>query len=239
MMRALRLYLPGQNFHSGQDILLSPDHAHYAVHVRRLGVGDPIILFNAEMGGWVGTLIRADKKAIVTLQTQVQPPQEMADLWLLAAPIHKDNWPFLVEKATELGISALQPVLTEHTQARKATPEKTQTYLIEASQQCERTAPPELKPEQKLATVLLLWDKSRTLFAAIERADAKPLAQAAKEHPGPTAILIGPEGGFSAAEIELLGQYDFVVPVSLGPLILRAETAAIAALAVWQSVQEL
>ena len=235
-MRLTRLYIPEKNFTSGDKIPLSADQSHYLTRVLRLADGEQAVLFNEYSGAWAGTIKTHGKNAVVTMDQQIQQPLAVRDIHLLMAPIKKDAWGFVIEKATELGISALQPVMTDHAQNPRLNDERTRANLIEAAQQCERTDVPLLIEQKKLDSVLSSWDKSRKLFIALERSDAMPLKSAVEKHPGPAAILVGPEGGFSQREHDLFLTKDFVIPVSLGPLVLRAETAAIAALAIWQAV---
>jgi 16S rRNA (uracil1498-N3)-methyltransferase len=236
-MRLTRLYIPQKNFAQGDQVALSADQAHYLLRVLRLGDGEQVILFNEMSGGWTGSVKTIGKNAVVHPIEQVQKPVSSNDIHLLLAPIKKDAWGFVIEKATELGVAALQPVLTDYTQNPRLNDERTKANLIEAAQQCERTDIPGFIEQKKLDTVLASWDKTRKLFVALERSDAVPMKEAAEKNKGAAAILIGPEGGFSQRERDLFLSKDFVIPVSLGPNILRAETAAIAALAVWQACQ--
>ncbi|MDB5478133.1 MAG: Ribosomal small subunit methyltransferase [Alphaproteobacteria bacterium] len=221
---------------AGITVPLNDDQAHYILRVLRLGQGDAIAVFNEISGAWQGRLAVTGKRGAVVLETQIQTPQKPHDLWLLLSPLKKEAWDFALEKATELNVGAIQPVLMEYTQNARVNEDRAKANLIEASQQCERTNVPEFFAPKKLEAVLATWDKSRLLYAALEREDAAPAAQVF-DPAKPGAILIGPEGGFSTREKELLQQYDFVRPISLGPLILRAETAAIAAIVVWEAIQ--
>lgn len=236
-MRLTRLYHPDRLFAAGEVVPLSPDQSHYLLRVLRMNANDDVVLFNEQSGSWVGVLQVNGKHAAMQLRDQIQQPLPPRDVHLLVAPIKKEEWQFVLEKTTELGVAAIQPVLTDYKQNSKINIERAEANLIEASQQCERTHIPQFFAPKKLDGVLAEWDDKRVLYAALEREDVKPLQQVIIKD-APAAILIGPEGGFSQREKELLLSKQFVRPVSLGPLILRAETAAIAALAIYQSVQD-
>jgi 16S rRNA (uracil1498-N3)-methyltransferase len=231
-MRLTRLYMDGTELENGVQIFLRDEQAHYLLRVLRMENGEKVVLFNARNGAWVGSLIVSGKKAAVMLEKQIQTPQPVSDIWLIAAPLKKEAWDFVVEKSVELGVGVLQPVLTEFTQTTRVNEERIKANLIEAAQQCERTDVPHCFGVEKLETILKGWDHARILYVALERSLAKPALEVfVKTKPG--AILIGPEGGFSPREKELFLKYDFIKPISLGPLVLRAETAAMAALTLW------
>lgn len=226
----MRLYVSDLNAAAHARIRLNKEQENH-VKVRRLGAGDEIILFNETHGDWKGAL---EDARYVVLEKQSCPPMPVPDIWLVQAVIAKDRFAFVVEKATELGVAALLPVTTRYTQGATLNEERTHQHLVEACQQCERNVIPELKSVQGLLSLLTGWDKSRTLYVAMEREEAAPAAKVLTATKA--AILIGPEGGFSDEEKQLLAQHEAVTFFSLGPRILRAETAAIAALSVWQSV---
>jgi len=231
-MRLTRLYIPDTEFSSDAIIPLNEDQSHYLLRVLRQEQGHGVIVFNEIHGAWQGSLIVSGKKAAAKLEKQIQQPQPLSDIWLIASPIKKENWDFVIEKCVELGAAALQPVIMEFTQHPRIKEERIRANLIEAAQQCERTDVPKLLPAEKLGAILKNWPKDRVLYVALERSDAKPALEVFdKTKPG--AILVGPEGGFSSQEKELFGKYDFVKPISLGQLILRAETASLAALSLW------
>ena len=225
----MRLYMPDMNAAADKRIRLDKEQENH-VKVRRIEMGEEIVLFNEHDGDWAGIL--ADSKHVV-LQAQKRPVQNVPDLWLIQALIAKDRFAMVAEKATELGVAALLPITTRYTQGVNLNLDRTQQHMIEAAQQCERNVIPELKKTQGLLALLSAWDATRTLYVAMERMDA---ASAAKTFTSDkAAILIGPEGGFSEEEKEILAQHRAVKFFSLGPRILRAETAAITALSVWQS----
>ncbi|MEM9398638.1 MAG: RsmE family RNA methyltransferase, partial [Verrucomicrobiota bacterium] len=159
----------------------------------------------------------------------------LADLWLLCAPIRKARMDILVEKAVELGVARLQPVLTRRSQSERLRPEKMRAHMVEAAEQCGSTVVPELVAAQPLAQVLAAWPPARRLIFCDETRDAPTLA--GTDAPPPAALLIGPEGGFDPGEAAALRGHPACQPVSLGPRILRAETAAIAAITLWQALQ--
>lgn len=234
LMRLTRLYIPDTDLSTGRLIQLDDDQSHYLLRVLRQEQGNEVILFNAEFGSWQGALALNGKRASVELEKQIQKPQPVSDIWLLASPIKKEAWDFVIEKSVELGVAAFQPVQMEFTQNTRINEDRIRANFIEASRQCERTHIPELYPMQKLETLLKKWDSKRILYVALERGDAKPALDVFdKSQPG--AILVGPEGGFSTREKELFLKYDFIKPISLGDLILRVETASLASLALWSA----
>ena len=167
---------------------------------------------------------------------QTEPQAEVPDVWLAFAPVKKTPADYLVQKATELGVSMLLPVFTRRTIVARVNLERMAANAAEAAEQSERLTVPEIREAMGLDKLLASWPKTRRLYFCDEGGDAKPLADVAKGASGPAAILTGPEGGFDPAERELLRAQSFVVPVTLGPRILRADTAALAALSIWQSV---
>jgi 16S rRNA (uracil1498-N3)-methyltransferase len=233
-MRLTRLYYPDLVFKEKTTVSLTTEQAHYIARVLRLETGDTLVLFNAESGGWAGSVSVMGKHVTVTLDTQVQKPLPPNDIWLLSAPVKKEDWVSCLEKATELGVAAIQPVITEYTQNTRINNERAMANIVESAQQCERTHIPQYFEPKKLEMLLASWDAKRILYAALERADAKPFRDVI-EKDKPAAILIGPEGGFSEREKELLQSKPFVHVVSLGPLILRADTATATAMSLYQS----
>ncbi len=224
--------------HEGSVATLSEDQSHYLCNVMRLKNGTEILCFNAENGEYRTQIVEINKRqTLVKVLEQVRKAVQTPDLWLLFSPIKKDRMDFLIEKSVELGVKKLVPVITQYGITDKLRSERVVLQMIEASQQCERLDIPELSQPQKLEEILNNWDISRKLFFMDERRDGKSCAEVFSENNGEkAAILIGPEGGFSEREAELLYSKPFVIPVSLGPRILRAETAAVSALSVWQAV---
>ncbi len=234
----IRLWF-GDKLVSGKGIILSDKDSHYLINVMRCVQGDKIRCFNALDGEFLAQIIGSDKKkSIIKLQKQLRQPEKEKDIWLLFAPLKKDKTDFAVEKAVELGVSKIIPVLTRYTNTDKVKNERFEAQAKEAAEQCERLSVPEISKAVELKKLLTEWNKDRVLFFMDERKNGIPAAEAFKNGKGrPAAILIGPEGGFAEEEAEMLVACDFVKNVSLGPRILRAETAATAALAVWQAIE--
>jgi len=231
-MRLTRLYISEQQLATGVVVSLTDNHAHYLLRVLRMQHGNPVVLFNEISGAWRGILSAEGKKASVTLEENIQTAMPPGNIHLLISPLKKEAWDFCIEKATELGVASVQPVMMDFTQNARVNDERTRANLTEAAQQCERTDVPRYKEADKLDQVLKNWDPAVPIYVALERSDAHPAVQVF-ESGKPSAILIGPEGGFSPRERDLLAKYEFVKSISLGPLILRAETAALTALALW------
>jgi 16S rRNA (uracil1498-N3)-methyltransferase len=219
---------------AGQAVPLSQDQAHYLTGVMRLGVGDPVHLFNGRDGEWRASLTVAGKRgAIATCQTQSGPQRMPPDLWLLFAPIKKARTDFIVEKAVELGVARILPVQTRHTNSERLRQDRLQAHAVEAAEQCGATFVPPVAELQPLDRVLRDWPAGRRLYWCDESAAGQPAILAPQD--GPAAILIGPEGGFSAEEAQRLRARPDTMPLSLGPRILRADTAAVAAITLWQA----
>lgn len=220
---------------AGQAVPLDADQAHYLFSVMRLAVGARVALFNGRDGEWTAEVVEAGKKrGVLACLEQAAPQLAPPDLWLLFAPIKKERTDFIVEKAAELGCARILPVATEYTNSARIRQDRLQAHAREAAEQCLGTYVPEVCDLQALRKVLEGWDPSRRILWADESlvGAAETLAGLA---PGPWAILIGPEGGFSEGERAWLRGRDFVTPVSLGPRILRADTAACAAITLWQA----
>lgn len=217
---------------------LDKDQSHYLANVMRVKAGEDVALFNGRDGEWLGRLDKVAKAGVtIQVQTQTRPQTPEPDLWLLAAPIKKDRIDLVAEKATELGISALWPVFTHRTVMSRVNTDRLAANMVEAAEQCERLSVPEMRAPVDLVKALSGWDATRPLVFLDESGGGAPINQALSGlQPGPLAVLTGPEGGFDDAERALLARLPFAVPVSLGPRILRAETAAIAALSVVQAL---
>lgn len=206
---------------------------HYLASVMRLKVGDPVKLFDDATGEWLGVASEVRKRDVVLeVREKLREREAVPDLWLCAAPIKKGRIDWVVEKACELGVARVAPVLTRRAVVDKLNLDRLRAHLIEAAEQCGRTALPELVEPVKLAAMLRDWPAGRTLFFADETGGA-PALEAMKSHPGPAAILVGPEGGFDAEERDTIRAVPGAVGISLGPRILRAETAAAAAVSLW------
>jgi len=235
-----RLYVAA-GLAAGASVDLPVDQAHYLRHVLRLSTGEAVALFNGRDGEWRAMIAQMDKKACrLQVESQLRPFRGSGDLWLCFAPIRQGRIEMIVEKATELGAGRLLPVLTRRSQIGKVNGERLSAHAREAAEQCERLDVPDVAPAVTLEKLLAEWPSERTLFFCQERNAAKSLLAAAQAvaDDRPAAILTGPEGGFAAEEIEQIGRLPQAVAVSLGPTILRAETAAIAALAILQAVRQ-
>jgi 16S rRNA (uracil1498-N3)-methyltransferase len=222
---------------------LEAAQAHYLRNVLRLSPGDAVALFNGRDGEWQAAIDGLAKRgATLRCLVQTRPQITEPDLWLLFAPIKRLRVDILVEKATELGVALLQPVFTRHTVATRLNLERLRAHAVEAAEQTERLSVPLLREPQSLAECLAGWPADRHLLLCAEAGAARPIAEALGALAGtpaarqPGAVLIGPEGGFASAELDDLGKLPFVTPVGLGPRILRADTAALAALACWQAI---
>jgi 16S rRNA (uracil1498-N3)-methyltransferase len=238
MKPAARLYVEAP-LAPGAAIPLSEGQAHYLRSVLRLEPGRRVLLFNGRDGEWLADLTQLRKSgaaATAVSQRRAQAPEP--DLWLLFAPIKGDRVDYVAEKATELGASRLQPVMTRHTVVARVNVERLRARAVEAAEQCERLTVPEVAEPLPLRQVLQGWPAERRLFACAEAGPARPLAEALAQAPrtAPSGLLAGPEGGFSPDELDLLRELAFVTAVGLGPRLLRADTAAIAALALWQAL---
>jgi 16S rRNA (uracil1498-N3)-methyltransferase len=218
----------------GQAVPLTDAQAHYLVGVMRLASGDPVLLFNGRDGEWRASLTLAGRRgAIATCMAQTRPLMLPPDLWLLFAPVKKARTDFIVEKAVELGVRRILPVQTRHTNSERIRQDRLQAHAMEAAEQCGATYVPEVAELAPLDRVLRDWPDDRRLYWCDETAMGHPATLAPET--GPAAILVGPEGGFSADEAQRLRVRPMVRPMSLGPRILRADTAAVAALALWQA----
>ena len=238
-MRAkIRLYVEhplGAGQSLPQTVPLNRDQAHYLFGVMRLGVGGHVALFNGRDGEWLAQVAEAGKRnGVLTVVEQSAPLQMPPDLWLLFAPIKKARTDFIVEKAAEMGAARIVPVQTDFTNSDRIRQDRLQAHAVEAAEQCGGTFVPEVSNLQKLDRVLADWPEDRHLMFCDETlaGSATPLTNAVPNTPW--AILIGPEGGFSDKERSRLNALPFTHPISLGPRILRADTAAVAAMALWQ-----
>ncbi|MBL8703081.1 MAG: 16S rRNA (uracil(1498)-N(3))-methyltransferase [Alphaproteobacteria bacterium] len=222
---------------SGATLTLDAARAHYLRNVLRLAPGARIAVFNARDGEFAATITALTKNAAsVALGERRRPPQAEPDLWLCFAPIKRARLDTMVEKATELGVARLIPVFTRHTVMERVNGERLAAIATEAAEQSERLAVPIVEPATDLARLLDDWPADRALIVADESGGGLPIAAALAALSGPLAVLTGPEGGFARDEFERLARHPSVRRVGLGPRILKADTAAIAALAVVQAV---
>ncbi|WP_380054906.1 16S rRNA (uracil(1498)-N(3))-methyltransferase [Falsihalocynthiibacter sp. SS001] len=233
MSAKIRLYVE-HALGVGQTIPLERDQAHYLFGVMRLTVGAHVALFNGRDGEYLARVVEAGKRGgVLECEAQTASLQMPPDLWLCFAPIKKARTDFIVEKAAEMGAARICPIQTEYTNSERIRRDRLQAHAIEAAEQCGGTYVPEVADLQKLDRLLADWPADRNImFCDEELAGAG--AALAQENGGKWAILIGPEGGFSATERKRLHAMENAYPVSLGPRILRADTAAVAAIALWQ-----
>ena len=214
------------------------EQAHYLGNVLRKREGDEVRLFNGQDGEWRAEIANMSKKATeVVVKEQLRVSSPCPDITLCFALVRKHRTQFIIEKATELGVRTLQPVLTARTQFPKFNIDKARLQAIEATEQTERLDLPIIEPLIKLDSLLSNWNSESPLIFADEAGDALPALSALKSLSEPSAFLIGPEGGFTPQEREILRGHSFVTAVSLGPRILRADTAAVSLLTLWQAVQ--
>lgn len=220
----------------GIDVRVDGGQAHYLISVMRLKLGGTVCLFDDVSGEWLAQASLIGKRdLILSITGKLRKRESVPDLWLAAAPIRKARYDWVAEKACELGVARFVPVLMQRCVADKVKEDRLRAHMIEASEQCGRTALPVVGTSLKLQAFLSGFPESRILFFADENG-GMPFAEALRNHPGPAAILIGPEGGFADHERRSIRAHPAAVPVSLGPRILRADSAAIAAVSVWMSV---
>ena len=231
----LRLFVEAA-LHEDARVVPDAPQSHYLLHVMRARAGDHVCLFNGRDGEWLATVAGVTRKGCVLTcgrQTAAQYPDD--DLWLVFAPIKKTPADYLVQKATELGVSLLQPVFTRRTVVHRVNADRMRANAIEAAEQSGRLGVPEIREPLDLASLLGNWPHTRKLLFCDEGGAPPVLEVLAKAPNGAWAVLTGPEGGFDPAERETIRALPSVVPASLGTRILRADTAALAALAIWQA----
>jgi len=240
-MNVSRLFVEA-DLSAGLELPLGDAQAHYLRHVVRREEGARLALFNGRDGEWSATLGLVGKKAAVArLDSPSRAQTVEPDLWLCFAPIKRARIDYIAEKATELGVAVLQPVLTRHTAVERVNIDRLQANAVEAAEQTERLSVPQVRAPVDLARLLETWPAGRQILMCDESGGGPPIVEALgaldeNTRTGPWAILIGPEGGFAAAELEALRAMKQVTAVGLGPRILRADTAALAALACWQAM---
>ncbi|MBI08234.1 MAG: 16S rRNA (uracil(1498)-N(3))-methyltransferase [Rhodospirillaceae bacterium] len=234
----MRLFIE-KELAADQPVVLTSAHTHYLRNVMRATPGDKVLLFNGRDGEWESSIETLAKGSGTAVPRALRCPQRLEPgPWLLFAPLKREPQDFLIQKAVELGVSALQPVRTKFTNTVRINQNRMVSHAIAAAEQCERLTVPEVREMQKYTFLLENWPEDRYLLVCAEREAAQPIDDVLRAAPksGTWGILTGPEGGFALSELEQLQKLPFVRLVSLGPRILRAETAAIAALTCWQSV---
>ncbi|GIL00012.1 MAG: ribosomal RNA small subunit methyltransferase E [Alphaproteobacteria bacterium] len=238
-----RLYVE-EPLSSGATVTLDRDRAHYLKNVLRAAPGQTVGLFNGRDGEWrarIDALAKQGATLVAEARRREQMPEP--DLWLVFAPVKKARIDFIAEKATELGAAALVPVMTRFTAVSRVNTERLRANAIEAAEQTERLSVPEVREPVPLARLLADWPPERRILLCAEAGAARPIAAAlhafahdSQAAAAPWAVMTGPEGGFAAAELDGLEKLPFVTAVGLGPRILRADTAALAALACFQAI---
>lgn len=248
MATTLRLFVDTA-LEEGASVTLAPGQVHYVRNVMRRNEGDSLSLFNGRDGEWSARIEKLGKKeATARVEKRMRAPSPEPDLWLCFSPIKRDAVDLMVQKATELGAARLTPVLTERTNSARINLDRLQSIAIEAAEQSGRLTAPEVASPRKLLAMLDDWPSDRRLLYCDEAGDdpdaewggargraAPALSALSGAGTGPWAILIGPEGGFTSRERGAIRARAFVTPVTLGPRILRADTAAIAAITLWQA----
>lgn len=218
---------------------LDEKQSHYLKHVMRQNDGDDILVFNGRDGEWQATLSITKKNVVATPHTQTRQQINEGQLTLLFAPIKRGHGDMTIEKASELGASALYPIITERTVVSRIPIDRYEAIAIEAAEQCERLSVPKIHDAQKLDVLLKNWNPNKHILLCAEAGDATPIASAMASMQMPAlAVMVGPEGGFTEKEFLMLRALPFVTPVTLGPRILRADTAAISALSIIQALKK-
>ena len=231
-----RIYIDG-SLACDSQLVLSPDLAHYLLSVMRLSGGEHILAFDGHSGEYECELqILGKRSAAVKILSKTRDFVATPDIRLLFAPLKKDCTDFVIEKAVELGVRAIIPIITEHSISDKIKIERWRAQATEAAEQSRRVDVPSIAESVTLSKFIAAYNPARTLYFMDETGSGRPAAQVFQNAPAPADFLIGPEGGFSDSELKLLRSQPFARAVSLGPRILRAETAAIAALSCWQSL---
>ncbi|PNU04707.1 16S rRNA (uracil(1498)-N(3))-methyltransferase [Novosphingobium guangzhouense] len=232
---APRLFVTGP-LAEGASLPLDGQQAHYLAKVMRVEPGDAVIACDDVTGEWACEVVSAGKRDVVlAVRTRLREREAVPDFVLCAALLKKPNFDLVLEKATELGVAAVQPIVTRRCVADKLNPERALTIVTEAAEQCARTALPRVDAPAKLEALLRDWPQDRPLFFADEQG-GEPAAAAFAAHQGPAALLVGPEGGFDEEERALVRAHPQARAITLGPRILRAETACISAIGLWMAV---
>lgn len=229
-----RLYINGE-LKAGAVHLIDSQKGHYLANVMRVKVTEQVILFNGTSGEWMGEITKVGKgKVNVTVRELVNEQVLEPDLWYLFSPVKKARVDYMIQKATELGVSLIAPVITKRTNLDRIKHDKLVANTIEASEQCGRMIVPEINPMSSLETALGNWPDDRGLIFCDEAGDAVSISNVSPSFKK-WAVLIGPEGGFTADERKMIREHKNTVAVTLGPRILRADTAAVVALSLWQT----
>ncbi len=236
----LRLFVT-DDLGEGGTITLGREQSHYLANVMRANAGDTVALFDGRDGEWSSKLMLPGKRTVgLRITTRLRPQAEEPDLWLVFAPIKRGRINFVAAKATELGVARLIPVMTARTQMTRVNNSRLRANAVEAAEQCERLTVPLVSEPVSFADLLANWLPERRLLVGDETGGGQPIAEVAGDIAVganlPCAILVGPEGGFTAVELDELDKLTFVTKIGLGPRVMRADTAAIAALSVFQAI---
>ena len=243
MRTQTRLYID-EDLAEGRELGLDHAQSHYLRSVLRLERGAVLAVFNPRDGEWLARIDALGKGwCSLAVERRLRPPAPEPDVWLVFAPIKRARIDFLAEKAAELGATVLQPVITRHTAVARVNVERLAANAREGAELCGRLGVPEVRAPLGFADLLAGWPKERRLLVCAEAGEARPIGEVlgaaaarAGDRRAPWAIMTGPEGGYAQSELDALGQLPFVTPVGLGPRLLRADTAALAALAIWQAL---
>ena len=235
--RTKRLFVDA-TLSAGERLATERGQANYLINVLRLKPGDPVLVFNGRDGEWLASVEPEGRKTCrLDVVRQTRPQTQPGDLWYLFAPLKQARLDYMVQKAVEIGVSSLMPVITAHTQVGRINGERMRANAIEAAEQCGILTLPEIRDTARIDRVLAEWPQNRVLVFCDEAPDSTDAVAALTPLQGrPLAVLVGPEGGFSADERIALRACSFVVPIALGPRILRADTAAVAALSLVQAL---
>jgi 16S rRNA (uracil1498-N3)-methyltransferase len=237
LQRTPRLYVPAP-LASGAAVVLKDQQAHYLLHVMRLQQGATFRLFNGADGEWLAEIVATGKRDLtLRCDRKLRDPSPPPDIDYIFAPLKHARLDYMAQKATEMGAGRLRPVITRRTIAERINIDRLRSNAIEAAEQCNLVGLPDVLEPQPLETLLGSWDPLRRIVWCDEGSTpGNPLAVLQRLKPGPLAVLVGPEGGFTSEEQSLLRAQAFVHPISLGPRVIRADTAAVAALALVQAV---
>ena len=227
------------DLHADGEVPLRAGQVHQLRTVLRLGEGDRVLIFNGRDGEWLASIEALSRGAgYLSCVERVREQNVVPDIWLLFAPLKRERTDWMAEKGAEIGCRRILPVITARTNSRRVRTDRLQAHAVEAAEQCGLLAVPEIAPAEALGQILDAWPRDRRLLFCDERGGGVPIREALSDHPAgmPWAVLVGPEGGFLETEAERIGAMPSSVSVSLGPRVLRADTAAVAALSVWQSI---
>ncbi len=236
-MAKIRIFVERDSIKLGDVFALEEKQTHYLLNVMKKTLGDSFLCFNGADGEFEAKIAKTAKKyAEVEIVKKTKDFIPCDDVWLIFAPIKKDRTDFVIEKATELGATKIIPVITKHTISDKTKTQRFVLQAIEASEQSRRIDIPQIDDAISFKNLLKDWDPSRCLYYMDETGNGEPISKAFANSQKPAAILVGPEGGFCKEELDFLSKMSYTKGVSLGKLILRAETAVVAALSCWQAI---